>query len=66
MPVRFAVVADGVPDLLAALERLVKGVEPGPRAYLGTASATPAAADTGGTLEARAREWVAGASDDIF
>ncbi|WP_133169277.1 SDR family NAD(P)-dependent oxidoreductase, partial [Streptomyces sp. MH60] len=40
MPVRFAVVADGLPELRAALERLAKGAEPGPRAYRGT-RATP-------------------------
>jgi acyl transferase domain-containing protein len=69
MPVRFAVVADGLPELRTALERLVKGAEPGPRAYRGTASAevrTPArgAATTAGTLEDRARRWVSGETDD--
>ncbi|WP_333739887.1 SDR family NAD(P)-dependent oxidoreductase, partial [Streptomyces sp. IBSBF 2806] len=68
MQVRFAVVADSVPELRAALERLVKGAEPGPRAYRGTASgdAPPARAakDTGSSLEDRARRWVTGESDE--
>ncbi|MGW8063186.1 SDR family NAD(P)-dependent oxidoreductase [Streptomyces ziwulingensis] len=68
MPVRFAVVADGLPELRAALERLVEGAEPGPRTYRGTASSdTPAPAHTtpgtGLTLEERARRWVRGDSD---
>ncbi|MEV0016819.1 SDR family NAD(P)-dependent oxidoreductase [Streptomyces tendae] len=69
MPVRFAVVADGLPELRAALEGMVKGAEPGPRAYRGSASADvrpPArgAAATAGTLEDRARRWVTGDTDD--
>ncbi|MCS0602784.1 SDR family NAD(P)-dependent oxidoreductase, partial [Streptomyces sp. LP11] len=69
MPARFAVVADGLPELRAALERLVKGAEPGPRAYRGTVSADAvsparAVADTGHSPEDRARRWVAGETDE--
>ncbi|MGW0487970.1 SDR family NAD(P)-dependent oxidoreductase [Streptomyces olivaceus] len=68
MPVRFAVVADGLAELRAALERLVEGAEPGPRAYRGTASSdisalARTAPGTGPTLEDRARRWVTGDDD---
>ncbi|MGY4996982.1 SDR family NAD(P)-dependent oxidoreductase [Streptomyces sp. 900105245] len=75
MPVRFAAVADGLPRLRAALERLVKGAEPGPGEYRGTVSADTARTDDrttvpsrtqdvfpgqGAALEEWARRWVAG------
>ncbi|MFG2635901.1 SDR family NAD(P)-dependent oxidoreductase [Streptomyces sp. NPDC048362] len=72
MPVRFAVVADDLPGLRAALERLVKGADPGPREYRGTATHATEPADgapdsaatpVGATLEEWARRWVAGETE---
>ncbi|WP_432168924.1 SDR family NAD(P)-dependent oxidoreductase [Streptomyces sp. 1222.5] len=75
MPVRFAAVADGLAPLRAALERLVKGAEPGPGEYRGTVPADTARTDDrapvpsraqdasagrGAALEEWARRWVAG------